>query len=461
MAMRSLLRVLAWVSGAALGLVLLLGAALMLIGNTAPGQRLLAAATRSLTGGQVQLQGLSGRFPDRLAVQALLLSDPRGPWLRADDVHLDWSPMALLQDRIRIRVIDAAQASVLRRPAYGSRPAGAGAGTTASPTRGGFSLPLALQIDQLRLPRVSLGAAIAGSDVSLRVQGAVSYRSLQRAALQLSVQRLDAVPATYLVTADLRPRRVAMQVDVEEQANGPLANVLQVPGLGALSVHLLLEGPRTAIDTRLDAHAGPLTASASGTLDLPQRAAELTLSVQGSAMSPRPGIAWQALSLRAQVHGALTAPTTSARLRLSGLKYRSIALDDLTADLHGVGQGLSLQAQLAGLTLPAPLGLPAPAGPLLRRAPIGLDAQLRFAGASTLAMDLSVSHPLLQAKGHYELDLSGKPHVGAQFADFSAAVPDLAPWSSLAQVSLRGRGSVDGRLREVAGGRGAVRCPRR
>src|SRR6202034_2133319 len=157
---------------------------------------------------------------------------------------------------------------VLRRPAYGSRPS---AGT---PAHGGFSLPMAVQIDQLRLPRLMLGAPLAGSDVTLRLQGAVSYRSLQRAALQLSVQRLDAVPATYLLTADVRPRRVAVQMDLEEQANGPLANVMQMPGLGALSVHLLLEGPRTAINTRLDAHAGPLTASASGTMNLPGLAAD-------------------------------------------------------------------------------------------------------------------------------------------------------------------------------------------
>ncbi|HEX4051606.1 MAG TPA: translocation/assembly module TamB domain-containing protein [Steroidobacteraceae bacterium] len=437
-----LLAVLAWVCGGAIALLLLSAAALMLIGNTQAGQRLLANATHSLTGGQVQLQGLSGRFPDNLRVQELLLSDPQGPWLRASDVHLDWFPLGLLRDRIRIRDIDAEQAAVLRRPAYGSHPSG----PSAAPKRGGFSLPMALQIDQLRLQRLMLGANLAGSDVTLRLQAAVTYRSLDRAGLQLSVQRLDAVPATYLVTADITPRRVGVQLDLEEQANGPLANILQVPALGALSVHLLMEGPRTALKTRLDAHAGPLSASASGTLNLPARAAELTASVKAAAMRPRAGLAWDAVSLQVQAHGVLTAPTTSAQLVLSGLKYQAMAFDRLTAQLQGVGQGLSLQAQLAGLALPAPLG------DLLRHAPLVLQGQFRLAGTSQLAMDMTVTHPLLQAEAHYALDLPGRRGSSAQPVSFKATVPNLLPWTSLVALPLQGRGTLQGQLQPLSSG---------
>jgi translocation and assembly module TamB len=387
----------------------------------------------------VQLQGLSGRFPDRLAVQSLLISDAKGPWLRADDVHLDWSPMALLRDEIRIRTVDAAQASVLRRPAYGSARPMPGA-------HGGFSLPLALQIDQVRLPRVFLGAPLAGSDVNLRLQGAVMYRSLQRAEARLSVQRLDAVPATYLLTADIRPRRLALQLDVEEQADGPLANLLRVPGMGALSVHLLLDGPRTAIDTRLDAHAGSLTASASGSMDLRHLAAQLSISVQAAAMSPLPQLGWQSLSLQAQAHGALTAPTTSAVVTLEGLHYQSIALDRLQGSVQGVGEGLSVQAQLAGLTLPAPLG------ELLHASPLALMGQLRFGRGEKLALDLTASHALLQASGHYALDLSARGHAGSQSADFTATVANLMPWTSMVALPLSGRGTVQGQLRELSAG---------
>ena len=441
-----LLRVLAWVCAGAIALVLLAGAALMLIGNTRGGQRWLANVTRSLTGDQVQLQGVSGRFPDNLRVEQLLLSDPRGPWLRARGVHLDWAPLGLLQDRIHIRVIDAEDADVLRRPAYGSPPAGG-----ARARRGGFSLPMALQIDQLRLPHLMLGANLAGRDVTLRLQAAATYRSLDRSALQLSVQRLDAVPATYLVTADIRPRTIDLQMDVEEQADGPLANVLQLPGLGALSVHLLMEGPRTALKTRLDARAGLMSASASGTLNLPAGAAELTASIQGSAMSPRPGLSWQSLSLQAQAHGALTAPSTSAHLVLSGLRYQAVGFEKLTTDLQGVGQGVSLQARLAGLALPAPLG------DLLERSPLMLRGQFHRVPAarlaSQLAIDLTLTHPLLQAQAHYALELSGRRGANAEPATFTATLPDLLPWSSLAQLPLQGRATLQGQLQQSSSAR--------
>ncbi|HLK71803.1 MAG TPA: hypothetical protein VKT19_07590, partial [Steroidobacteraceae bacterium] len=439
-AMRRLLWVLAGLCVSVVALILLAGAALMLLGNTQAGQRALVSATRSWTGGQVQLQGLSGHFPDNLQVRELLLSDSAGPWLRASDVHLDWSPLALLHDSLRIRVIDAQQASVLRRPAYG------GASARGSRPHGGASLPLALQIDQLRLPRLMLAAKLAGSDVTLRLQAAGSYRSTERAALQLSVQRLDTVPATYLATVDLQPRRMAVQMDVEEQANGPLANVLQLPGLGALSVHLLLEGPRTAVRTRLDATAGTLDASARGTLDLPRLAAQLAVSVRTAAMSPRPGLSWQGLTLQAQANGPLISPTTSAHVVLSGMHYQSVAFDNLTADLQGEGHGLSVQAQLGGLTLPAPIA------DLLRRSPWQLRAQLLMTGTSRLAVEWHATHPLLQAQGDYTFDLSGRRLATQDLGSFTATLPDLHPWTSLAHLPLAGRATLQGRLQRRTDG---------
>ena len=150
--------------------------------------------------------------------------------------------------------------------------------------------------------------------------------------------------------------RVQVQLDLDEAANGPLANLIQLPGLGALTVHLQLAGPRDALATQLRARAGDLQAGASGTLDLPGSAATLDLTLQAPAMTPRAGLSWQRVSLRAHAQGAFTAPTTSAHLELAGLspsaRCGSIHCKPTYA---GEGQALALEAMLGGLSLPAPV----------------------------------------------------------------------------------------------------------
>ena len=56
-------------------------------------------------------------------------------------------------------------------------------------------------------------------------------------------------------------------IDLEEDAGGPLAHLAQVPGIGAMAIHLILDGPRTGASATLAVHAGSLQATAEGTLN--------------------------------------------------------------------------------------------------------------------------------------------------------------------------------------------------
>jgi len=195
--MRRAWHIAGWVLAALIAVVVLLGAALMVIGNTAGGQRLLERGVAWASHGHVLMQGLSGRFPDHLRLQRLQLLDGQGTWLQADGVALDWLPLQLLERRAHLQRLTASSVQVLRRPAY---PPGR--------RRGGAltHLPVTVQIDQLAVPRLTLGAALAGSAVALRLQGSGRFSSLQRASLQLRATRLDEVPATYRVETPARWR---------------------------------------------------------------------------------------------------------------------------------------------------------------------------------------------------------------------------------------------------------------
>ncbi len=73
----------------------------------------------------------------------------------------------------------------------------------------------------------------------------------------------------------------------------PLENLLQVPGLGDLSVFAQLTGPRKAEHIQLTLDAGPLRGRVQGTLNLTDIAADLdyTLTRDRDDSASRPFVA--------------------------------------------------------------------------------------------------------------------------------------------------------------------------
>jgi translocation and assembly module TamB len=417
-------RILIAVAAGLLALPIVLCAALLVLGNTDRGRRLIEHTTEQLTGGEVSLQGLAGRFPDQLRLARLQLSDPQGLWLEADELQLNWSPLPLIRRQARGTLLQAARVSMARAPAYPSR---------TPPSKSGGIWLHGLSLDRLDVQRLELGAPLVGNAVALRVQGSAHAASWEQATAQLSVQRLDEVPATYRAQLQIDGVRVQGQLDLQEDADGPLTHLIQLPGLGALSVHLHLDGPREAVGAQLSAQAGALQASAGGTVNLNTRAAVLQITLDAPAMSPRPDLSWRRLSLHGSWSRSLAAPQTTAQLQLAGLIAGPVQLDALQADLSGEGDALALQASLGGLVLPKPfLGV-------LGAAPLQLHAQVRLA-APTLPVDFTLSHPLLTASGHWS-------NPGA--ATLSATLQDIQPLAALAGVQLKGRGSLQGRLQSA------------
>jgi translocation and assembly module TamB len=421
--------------------------------NTPPGRAVIEIATKWLTHDIVRLSGLAGRFPDRLRLARLSITDPQGTWLVADGVAVEWSPVQLLHGRVQIEHATAARIAVLRRPAYAVHHSASPPAPRSQRPLG--SLPLTIELDRVDFPRIDLYPVLAGSTVALRLQGQGRYRSLEQAALQFSAQRLDTVPSTYAVTLESNAARVQGHLELDENANGPLANLLRLPGLGALAVHLDLLGPPDALGATLDASAGPLRAQARGTLDLPGVAANLDLTLQSPAMTPRAGLSWQSAVLQAHAQGALMAPASRAHLQVAGLYVGGVQSSLLQVDLQGEGRALALDGTLTGLNLPAPIAS------LFAHAPIKLQGHARLVSASGMDFDLSLSHPLLQAQAHYQLGVPGPSmhasqparHAGAAVSTTTrnggslvATVPQLGPWAALAHLDLQGRGSIQADL---------------
>ncbi len=420
--MRRALRYAAWTLGAAALLVVLVVGGAILAGNTRAGRRLLERETAALTAGRVRLSGLQGRFPSQITVGQLQIGDARGIWLRAEDLSLRWSPLALLRWDLHIEALSAARIEVLRRP-VSTRPGSSGGGATHLPH---------IDVDRVRIGMLVLEPAAAGHRARLRVRGSVHYRSIDDAQVSLHVRRTNG-QGLYVLTWHAAPSAVTAALLLQEPAGGPLEHWVNVPGLAPLQVSASLQGPRSAETLHFTAQAGKLNAQIGGTIDLTRRSADLAYTVTSPAMAPRAGLAWQRLDLTGRWHGPLSSAEASGVLELSGLQLNDgAALGSLSAHLHADGRVLTMRASARGIRLPGSYPQ------LLQGSPLHLDASLQ----------LRAAHRPLQIRLTDRLfEVSARALTsGPRSATFTLRMPDLAPLAAFYHQDVRGTLQFSGRL---------------
>jgi translocation and assembly module TamB len=419
--MRRAVRITAWTVGALLLLVVALSAAVLIAGNTARGRALLEQATARATHGHVRLAELAGSFPTAIDLGQLQLSDTRGVWLTAEHISLRWSPLALLTRHVNVESLRVARLDIERRPV--SQPA--------QPGGGGMSLPR-IDVQQLSIGTLQLGAELAGAPASLSIHGSMHLTSLEDAAAAVVVRRTGG-NGDYELRLSFDPARMDATLRLEEPAGGPLANLLQYPELGALSVMASLHGPRAAERIQLTARAGELRAGVQGSIDLIRRSANLDYRLDAPAMTARPGLSWQRIALQGRWQGAVTAPQANGRLQIDALKIPGgAALATLNADLHADRGTLALRATAAGVVLPGPQPR------VLADSALRVDARVQL-NAATRPLQLTADHRL------FALQVSAVT-AGARSATFDLRLPDLAPLAALAGQKMRGRSELKGTL---------------
>ncbi len=114
--MRRVLKISAWVAGTVALLIVMLGGAVMVGGNTDSGRVLIERLTFRLTAGTVKLSGLGGSFPTQLTLVELQLIDHDGVWLTAERISLRWSPWKLLDRQIQVDTLQVARLDMERTP---------------------------------------------------------------------------------------------------------------------------------------------------------------------------------------------------------------------------------------------------------------------------------------------------------------------------------------------------------
>ncbi|MBV8913119.1 MAG: hypothetical protein JOZ05_08800, partial [Acetobacteraceae bacterium] len=381
--------------------------------------RLFEGLIAKATGGSVVVQGVSG-WPNALHFDHLELRDNQGAWLLADDVTLDWHPYLLVRKRASIELLEAARVQLPRmRAAQPTQPAQGNAESS--------SLPVSVQIRQIHVHRAEIGAPVLGTEAALSLDGSFDLSAQLTPTANLLMRRLDGGGA-YAVEAIVTDQRIDAKIDVTEPERGLIAHVANLPDIGPLHLRLDASGPRAAISTGLTLAAGPLNASAKGTVDLADQTLDLQVNGSAPSMRPAPDVSWQAISLRAQVRGPFTKPDATGALAIANLAVAGGQVRQLAAALAGNAGQVGLHAVAEDVRLPGPNA------DLLAGNPVTVDATARLDDPAR-PVTFALTHPLLTAKGQ------GRT-VPAPDITADLTVPRLGPLAALGGVDLQGSTSL-------------------
>lgn len=273
---RAVRRVLAWTGGVVLALLLLLVLGVAAL-QTASAKRWLAARLSDLasgaTGYVVTVTTIEGTLPTNFSVGSVEMADAEGVWLRAQDLRLEWRPLALLDGRLAIARLTLAGLAVEREPI-----AAAAAAPEAEPGLPSLELPrlpLEVSVADLEIGEIRLGAPLLGEEIVAAAFGSAALGGAPDAAeAALTVMRLDGRPGRFEILLTQTPRRdLILEATAEEPAGGIVAGLLDLPGRPPIELRLAGNGPLTGWTGRLDATAGEAAAGLDLTLALDHRVA--------------------------------------------------------------------------------------------------------------------------------------------------------------------------------------------
>ncbi|HEY1899804.1 MAG TPA: translocation/assembly module TamB domain-containing protein [Steroidobacteraceae bacterium] len=386
--MRRALRVALIIIAVPILLCVLLWVGLLTIGNTAWGRQQIETLVARLTRNDVRLTGLGGDLPDRPTLRQLQLADSHGVWLQAQNIQATWHPWLLLERRVAVVSAHAERIDWSRLPVSRSH-------------RSGHTRIPDIDVHEASADAVHLSAALAAAPATLNLHASVHLRTLEDMQLAFAATRLDG-PGSYTVQWAFNRKRMDAEFNVREPDHGPLAGLLGVAAIGAMQVSGTLNGLRRSEHIDLQARVGGLHATATGTVDLVQRSADLEYAADASAMAPRPDLSWQRLHLRGNWHGPLATVAASGELQVAALVVPGgVRIGALNASLEARGGNLSARATVENSTAP---GVPPD---LLAGAPLTVNGSIKLQ-VPTRPFELQLSHPAmtLRAKGQLAGPLS-------------------------------------------------------
>ncbi|RVT87363.1 hypothetical protein DXV76_04580 [Rhodobacteraceae bacterium CCMM004] len=189
----------------------------------------------------VDIRGFEGALSSRATMARLAISDDEGPWLIVENAVLDWNRSALLRGRLEVRELAAGRVEMPRLPQASEDV------DVPTPEARPFSLPelpVSIQIDNLALEDVVLGAPVLGEQARLTVDGNASLAGGEGAAM-LEIRRTDGAEGAFVLDVGYAnaSRQLDLDLSLEEGPNGLVARLIDLNGRPALAASIRGSGP--------------------------------------------------------------------------------------------------------------------------------------------------------------------------------------------------------------------------
>lgn len=217
---------------------------------------------------QIRLSNIEGILGSDVSVREITISDQQGVWLRVNNANLNWNQAALFLGRLEVRSLRADSIEYLRNaiPAEGVDLPPPEAGSFAIP-----EFPVAIQLGELAVPRVTFGEGVFGLGSEISLAGALALEG-GNLDTNLDITRLDGPGGT--LALDLSYLRednsIDLSFDLNEPENGVIANLLSIEGRPAMQLTLQGSGPVADLTAELSLLADGQPALA-GTAEVAQQ----------------------------------------------------------------------------------------------------------------------------------------------------------------------------------------------
>lgn len=191
-------------------------------------------------GRQVVVTGFAGALSSRATIEQLTIADDQGVWITLNGVVLDWSRSALLSGELNVSELTAQEIIVTRVPDTGDG--------APSPEASGFSLPdlpVSISVDRVAAERIELAEAVLGQPVTGTLESSVQLSGGEGQA-RLDLLRTGEGPdgrITLDASYSNETRVLGLDLVAEEEAEGIVVSLLDVPGSPSASLRVAGEGP--------------------------------------------------------------------------------------------------------------------------------------------------------------------------------------------------------------------------
>jgi len=226
---------------------------------------------------EIELDRLQGALPATIRVDRIAVRDSAGVWMTVRGVELDWSPLELLDGRLRIDSARAGEIVMLRRPAAWEAPA------RSAEDRSGIALPsLEIALDGLTIDALGLEEPVLGQAANVKLAASASALR-DRVTARLNVERVDGMPGHAGAMLDWNASTGSLDIDavLSEPADGLVARLLNLPGRPPLDLSVAGDGPAADWRGRVALKAGSLlTLGSSLSISIGQ---DVRLAMQGEA----------------------------------------------------------------------------------------------------------------------------------------------------------------------------------